>query len=63
MAADYVDEEGVYRFDCLPWPLDDAGLERTTANSAGPSVGAWRIEAVNPKNVRSTTSLGVAKSS
>lgn len=56
MAADYIDEEGVFRFDCLPWPLEDAGLERTTSNSAGPSVGAWRIEAANPKNVRSSPS-------
>ena len=56
-AADYIDEEGVYRFDVLPWPLKDAGLERVVENSAGPSAGAWCIEGANPKNVRSGSRL------
>jgi len=43
-AADYVDAEGVYRFDCLPWPLAEAGTQREVANSGGRGVGAWAIE-------------------
>jgi hypothetical protein len=43
-AADYVDGEGVYRFDCLPWPLAEAGTQKEVANSGGRGVGAWAIE-------------------
>ncbi|KAK9845483.1 hypothetical protein WJX81_007603 [Elliptochloris bilobata] len=50
-AAEYIDEEGVYRFDVLPWPLEDAGLERIIETSGGRSVGAWAIEGVDSKEL------------